>query len=166
MTLEPLREALRAEADAERKRRLRAVEDECARLVADAEAEAHALVRQGRLDGEAAARREGARRRDAATRKAREIRLRARQRQIEELDRRARAAVLDARTDDRYPALLERLASVVREQLGPDAEVEIDPAGLGGVIGHRGKATVDYTLPSLAGRAITDLGEEVERLWR
>jgi vacuolar-type H+-ATPase subunit E/Vma4 len=166
MTLEPLREALRAEADAEVKRRLGAVEDECTRLVADAEAEAHALVRQGRLDGEAAAGREGTRRRAAATRKAREIRLRARQRQMEELERLARAAVLDARSDDRYPALLERLAAVVREQLGPDAEIEIDPAGLGGVIGRRGRATVDYTLPALAERAIAGLGEEVERLWR
>jgi vacuolar-type H+-ATPase subunit E/Vma4 len=166
MTLEPLRKALRAETNAELKQRLGAVEDECARLVADAEAEARALVRRGRLDGEEAAAREGARRRSAATRKAREIRLRARQRQVEELERLAREAVLGMRSDDRYPDLLERLAAAVREQLGPDAEIEVDPEGRGGVIGRRGRATVDYTLPALAERAIADLGEEVERLWR
>jgi vacuolar-type H+-ATPase subunit E/Vma4 len=166
MTLEPLREALRAETDAELKRRLGEVGDECARLVADADAEARALVRQGRLDGEAAAAREGARRRATATRKAREIRLRARQRQVAELERLAREAVLGARSDGRYPALLERLAAAAREQLGPDAAIEVDPEGLGGVVGRRGRASVDYTLPALADRAIAGLGEELERLWR
>jgi vacuolar-type H+-ATPase subunit E/Vma4 len=165
MTLEPLREALRAETDAELTRHLGEVEVECARLVAEAEAEAHELVRQGRLDGEAAAAREGARRRAAATRKAREIRLRARQRQVEKLECLAREAVLAARRDGRYPALLERLAAAVREQLGPEAAVEVDPEGLGGVIGRRGKASVDYTLPALADRVIAGLDEEVERLW-
>jgi vacuolar-type H+-ATPase subunit E/Vma4 len=166
MTLEPLREALRAETDAELKRNLGEVEAECARLVAEAEAEARALARQGRLDGEAAAAREGARRRAAATRKAREIRLRARQRQVEELARLAREAVLGARSDGRYPALLERLAATVHEQLGPGAEIEVTPGGTPGVIGRRGAAVVDYTLPTLADRAIADLDEEVERLWR
>jgi vacuolar-type H+-ATPase subunit E/Vma4 len=166
MTLEPLREALRAETDSELRQRLEAVEDECAQLVADAEAEAHALVRRGRLEGEEAAAREGARRRAAATRKAREIRLRARRRQVDELERLAREAVPAVRSDVRYPALLERLAAVVREQLGPDAAIEVDPAGVGGMIGRRGRATVDYTLPALAERAIAGLDEELERLWR
>lgn len=166
MTLGPLREALRAETDAELRQRLGEVEDECARLVADAEAEARVIVRQGRLEGEEAAAREGARRRAVARRKAREIRLRARRRQVEELERLSREAVLAVRSDARYPSLLERLATAARAQLGADAEIDVDPAGLGGVIGRRGRATVDYTLPALAERAIAGLDEELERLWR
>ena len=106
------------------------------------------------------------RRRATATRRAREIRLRAQSRQIEELQLRSREAVLHLREDDRYPGLLDRLARTAREQLGPDAEVEVDPPGLGGVIGRKGQASVDYTLPALAERAIASLGDELESLWR
>ena len=51
-----------------------------------------------------------------------------------------------------YPALLERLTRAARDQLGADAEVEVDP-GIGGVIGRTGRTSVDYTLPALADRA-------------
>jgi vacuolar-type H+-ATPase subunit E/Vma4 len=164
--LEPLRAALRAETDAEIGAHLEAVAAECARLLAEAEAEAHRLVRQGRHDGERAAAKEAIRRRATAMRRAREIRLQARQRQIEELRRRAREAVLRVRDDDGYPALLERLAVEVRRQLGPAATVEPDPDGLGGVIGRHGPRSVDYSLPALVERVIEDLDTDLERLWR
>jgi vacuolar-type H+-ATPase subunit E/Vma4 len=166
MTLEPLRAALVAEADAGARRHLGEVEAECARLLAEADAQAHEIVRQGRLDGEAAAAKEAARRRAAATRRAREIRLRARQRQVEELERRAREDVLALRADGRYPELVERLAAAVHAQIGPEAEVETDPGGLGGVVGRRGRASVDYTLPALVERVVAGLDEEIEGLWR
>ena len=85
---------------------------------------------------------------------------------MEELQLRSREAVLRLREDSRYPALLDRLARTAREQLGPDAEVEVDPPGLGGVIGRTGRVSVDYTLPALADRAIASLGDELESLWR
>ena len=166
MTLEPLRLALRAETDAEVQRRLSEVEAECARTVAEAEARAQELAAEGRREGERAAAQEAVRRHAAATRRAREIRLRAQSLQVEELQRRSREAVLRLREDSRYPALLDGLARAAREQLGPDAELELDPTGLGGVIGRSGRVSVDYTLPTLADRAIASFDDELERLWR
>jgi len=165
VNLEPLRVALRAETEAEVQERLAAVDATCARTLAEAEARAHELARQGRHEGEEAAAKEAARRRATATRRARELRLRAQSRQVEELQLRSREAVLLLREDSRYPELLDRLARTARAQLGPDAEGEVDPAGLGGVIGRKGRLSVDYTLPTLADRAIASLGDELEGLW-
>jgi vacuolar-type H+-ATPase subunit E/Vma4 len=166
MNLEPLRAALRAETGIEVQRRLEEVDAECERVVADAEARAHELTRQGRREGEDAAAKEALRRRATATRRAREIRLRAQRRQVEELQRRSREAALHVRKDSRYPELLERLSRAARDQLGPDAEVEVDPPAFGGVIGRSGRMSVDYTLPALVDRTITSLGDELERLWQ
>jgi vacuolar-type H+-ATPase subunit E/Vma4 len=166
MNLEPLRGALHAETDVEIRAHLEDVDAECKRLLDDAEARSRRRARQGRREGERAAAKEAVRRRATATRKAREIRLRAQQRQIEELRQRALEAVARARDDARYPALLERLAAQVRDQLGPAAEVVVDPEGLGGVIGRRGRTSVDYTLPALVERAMDDLGGDLERLWQ
>ena len=166
MNLEPLQAALRAETEAEVQARMALVDAECARTLADAEAAAHELARQGRREGDDAAAKEAVRRRATATRRAREIRLQAQRRQIDELQRRARDAILGVREAEGYPALLERLAQAAREQLGPDAEVEVDPPGLGGVIGRAGRTSVDYTLPVLVDRTIASLGDELEGLWR
>ena len=166
MNLEPLRAALRAETDIEVQRRLEEVDAECARLVADAEARAHELARQGRREGEDAAAKVALRRRATATRRAREILLQAQRRQIEELQRRSREAVLLLREDNNYPELLERLSWAARDQLGPGTEVELDPPAFGGVIGRSGRMSVDYTLPALAERAVASLGDELESLWR
>lgn len=166
MNLEPLQVALRAETEAEVQERLAAVDAECARTLAEAEAKAHELAREGRHEGEGAAAKEAARRRATATRRARELRLRAQNRQVNELRLRSGEAVLRLREDGRYPEFLDRLARTARDQLGPDAEVEVDPPGLGGVIGRKGRVSVDYTLPALADRAIASLGDELEGLWR
>jgi vacuolar-type H+-ATPase subunit E/Vma4 len=166
VNLEPLRVALRAETEAEVRERLAAVDGRCARTLAEAEAKAHALARAGRQEGERAAAKEATRRRATATRRARELRLRAQNRQVEELQLRSREAVLRLQEDSSYPALLDRLARMAREQLGPGAEVEVDPPALGGVIGRKGRVSVDYTLPALADRVIASLGNELERLWQ
>ena len=166
MNLEPLRAARRAETDAEVQARLAEVDAECVRVVADAEAKAHELARQGCREGEGAAAKEAVRRRATATRRAREIRLQAQRRQVEQLQLRSREAVLRLHEDSRYPELLERLARAARDQLGPDAEVELDPPGLGGVIGRARRTSVDYTLPALVDRVIESLGDELESIWR
>jgi vacuolar-type H+-ATPase subunit E/Vma4 len=166
VNLEPLREALRAEVDAEVQERLAAVDAECARTLSEAEATAHDLAGQARREGEEAAAKEATRRRATAMRRAREIRLRAQSRLLDELELRSREAVLGLTEEGRYPQLLDRLAGVARDQLGPGAEVEIDPAGRGGVIGRKGAMSVDYTLPALADRAVASLGDEPESLWR
>jgi len=166
VNLEPLRVALQAETDAEVQERLAAVDAVCARTLAEAEARAHELAREGRREGEGAAAKEAARRRATATRRARELRLQAQRRQVDELQVRSREAVLRLQDDSRYPELLDRLTRAAREQLGPDAEVEPGPTGLGGVVGRKGRTSVDYTLPALADRAIASLGDELESLWR
>ncbi|MDH4277174.1 MAG: V-type ATP synthase subunit E family protein [Acidimicrobiia bacterium] len=74
-------------------------------------------------------------------------------------------AVLDLRSDPRYPDLLAHLERLARSQLGPDAEIERDPEGLGGVIGRHGSRRVDYTLPALGDRALNQLGDDTEQLW-
>jgi vacuolar-type H+-ATPase subunit E/Vma4 len=166
MNLEPLRQALRAEVDVEVQARLAAVDAECARALAQAEAKAHELAAQGRREGEAVAAKEAARRRAKAMRRAREIRLRAQRRQLDALEQRSREGVLRLPEESGYPRLLDRLARSARDQLGPDVEVELDPQGVGGVIGRRGAMSVDYTLPALADRAVASLGDELESLWR
>jgi vacuolar-type H+-ATPase subunit E/Vma4 len=166
MNLEPLRRALRAETEGEAAKRRAAVASRCDRIVAAAEAEARRLTRQGRLEGGHAAEREAGRRRAAASRRGREIVLSAQRRQIEALRRGSREAALDIRRDARYPELLDRLSQVVTAQLGYDAQVTVDPPDLGGAIGRRGSASVDYTLPRLAERAVDGMGEELEALWR
>jgi vacuolar-type H+-ATPase subunit E/Vma4 len=166
MNLEPLRRALRAEAETDTASRRAEVAARCDRIITAAEAEARRLTTQGRTEGERAAEHEAVRRRAAATRRAREIRLEAQRRQVEELRRRARAEALALRADDRYPALLDRLSRAAQEQLGDEADVVVDPPELGGVIGRRGNASVDYTLPAIADRIVDDLGPELEELWR
>jgi V/A-type H+-transporting ATPase subunit E len=165
VNLEPLRRALSAETVAAADRRRSEVTAECERIVAEAEAGAHELSHEARVEGERAAAREGARRRAAAARRARETRLAARRGLVDELRRRAREAALELRERPDYPELLERLSDAARSQLGDDAELEVDLPGRGGVIGRRGNASVDYTLPAMADRTIDEMGVALERLW-
>ena len=165
MNLEPLRRALRAETEAAADRRRSEVAAECERIVAEAEDGAHELSHEARVEGERAAAREAARRHAAAARRARETMLATRRSLVDELRRRAREAVLELRAQSDYPELLERLSDAARSQLGDDAELEVDPPGRGGVIGRRGDASVDYTLPSMADRTIDEMGVALERLW-
>ena len=165
MNLEPLRRALRVETVAAADRRRSAIGAECERIVAEAEAGANELSDAARVEGERAAAREAARRHAAAARRARETRLAARRSLVDELRRRAREAVLELRERPDYPELLERLSDAARSQLGDDAKLEVDPPGRGGVIGRRGDASVDYTLPAMADRTIDEMGVALERLW-
>ncbi len=166
MNLEPLRAALRAETDAEAEGQRAEAEEAGARRLAEARTQANAIVEQARLDGEQAAEREARRRRASASRRARELRLEAERSLVDELRLRAHAAALQLRTDRRYPELLERLSEAARSQLGPDAELEVDPPGVGGVVAGAGSTSVDYSLPALVDRAIEELDGKLESLWR
>jgi vacuolar-type H+-ATPase subunit E/Vma4 len=166
VNLEPLRAALRAEAEAEARRRSADVDEECARRLADAESRARELIRGARLEGEQAAAKESVRRRAAATRHARELRLSAQRRVIDEFGARARREALSMPGDPRYPSLLARLSRAAKDQLGADAELKLDPPGAGGVRAHAGTRFVDYTLPALVDRAIDDLDGRLRELWQ
>ena len=166
MNLEPLRAALRAEADAEAEQRRDEVEEEGTRRLAEARVRADAIVEQARRDGVQEAERQARRWRASARRRARELRLEAERSLVDELRLRAYDAALELRTDPRYPELLERLSDAARSQLGTDVRLEVDPPEVGGVVARAGSMSVDYSLPALVDRAIVDLDGELEGLWR
>lgn len=166
MNVESLREALLAEADGEEKRHLADVDHTCELGLARARARAATLTARSRAEGERAAAQETRRRLGAARRRGRELRLAAQRTLVEELHRRSLDAAFAARDDPRYGDLLRRLAIRARAHLGPGAELELDPPGLGGVRARAGQRSVDYTLPTLVERTIRGLGLELEALWR
>jgi vacuolar-type H+-ATPase subunit E/Vma4 len=126
---------------------------------------AGALVDRARVEGETAGALETARARAAARATAQRLVLDARREVFEELRRRCREAALALRRQEGYALLLDRLAGAARDQLGRDAEVDLDPPGAGGVRARAGARRVDYTLPVLVDRCLEDLGRELERLW-
>ncbi len=163
--LEPVREALLADARAEGDR-----------LIADATREAS--VEAGDAEREAAAEIERARRRGAASAQARAEQEHARaldigHHQVLQAQDDIRGhflgavhtAALELRDDPRYPALLHHLELLARDQLGPNTHIEHDSDGLGGIVGISGARRVDYTLPALADRAVDTIADKVALLW-
>jgi vacuolar-type H+-ATPase subunit E/Vma4 len=76
-----------------------------------------------------------------------------------------RVAALRLRDDERYPALLDHFEAVARAQLGAEAHVERDPPADGGIVAVAGTRRVDYTLTTLAERALDVHADEVTALW-
>jgi vacuolar-type H+-ATPase subunit E/Vma4 len=165
MNLSALEDALLAEVSGETKRAAAEARAAASERLAEATRRASAVVEEARRQGEETGGREGRRRGAAARQKARELRLEARQALLAHVRREARRAVLSLRDDPGYPRLLDRLGAAATAQLGPGAQIEVDPPGLGGVTGRAGPLVVDYTLPALADRALDDLGVELEELW-
>lgn len=134
--------------------------------LSDAHAEARRLVAEARKAGARDAAEEAARIDGAARRQARGHIFAARRELYEELLASALREAQSLRGDERYAALLERLISAARARLGPDAELDVDPAESGGVIARKGQRLVDYTLRALTERCIAALGPRAEELWR
>jgi V/A-type H+-transporting ATPase subunit E len=158
VTVEPARRSLLERAGADAERLLAEADERADEIVAQADADGEALVAQARADGEAAAALEGAQEQAQARRAARSAVLGARRALYDELRAGARQGVLAHRDD---PALLDRLEALAREQLGDGAVIMRD----GGVRAVAGSRSVDYSLETLAERALDELGAEVERLW-
>lgn len=91
--------------------------------------------------------------------------LGARSRAHDHLVEAAHAAAIAMRDDPRYPALLDHLEAVAREQLGDDAVIDRDPTPDGGIVARLGSRRVDYSLPRLADRALDVLSDEVAGSW-
>jgi len=166
MNLEPLQRSLLDSVRAEVQEQERLEAAAATEQLREARARADAMAAEGRLEGERAAMRETARIHAAAVRTVRESRLRAQRALVDELCSRVRDAVLELRDAPGYEQLLDRLAKMARDQLGPDAELERDPPGVGGVLARAGSRSVDYTLATLATRMIEGLGESLEALWQ
>lgn len=166
MNLTPLRESLLEATRAALAEEARREDAGTADRLAAAHAQAETAVARARAEGMRTAEREGARLRAVARREAREATLRAQQALVDELRTGALEAALRLRGRPDYPALLARLAEAARGRLGPHSVLELDPEGAGGVRARAGSRSVDYTLPALVDRALDELGERVEELWR
>ena len=165
MSLDPACEALLADARAQARRVLAEADGERQERLADARRRAEELLAEARQRGEAEGRVEADRERALEGLLARTEVLAAQRRAYEELQDRARAAVLSLRGEPGYPELLERLAAAARRDLGDAAQLEIDPPDAGGVRGTAGSLHVDYTLLTLADSCIRELGPRLRRLW-
>jgi vacuolar-type H+-ATPase subunit E/Vma4 len=149
---------------------------DAARLLAEADASVEATLRRAREEAERVierARDEGrAEGRIAAARQDAQLRmtdrlgvLAAQRASYDGLRERARRAALELRQEAGYGDLLDRLAAAARRDLGPDAELEVDPPDGGGVRARAESRRVDYTLAVLADRCIDELGPAARRLW-
>ncbi|MGB5757865.1 MAG: V-type ATP synthase subunit E [Acidimicrobiales bacterium] len=163
--LEPVRQALLADAKAEADRIVSAAVDAAAELIAQAQAGADEAVDQARHRAELAAQVYAEQRlaqiRSDSHRAVLDTQAQLGQRLLDEVHTAARAL----RGDPRYPALLDHLESLARSQLGDGAVVDRDPEPGGGIVARAGARRVDYRLVALADRAIDTLADEVAELW-
>lgn len=150
--LEPVRAALSAAARRDAERAQQQARLTQAEILAAASAQADEVRRQARKRGAAEAsatlRAEQAR----AGRHARAEILRARRDGYEALQVAARAAVETLRDDPAYPRARQRMVDLVRELLGPRADV-VEGTG-GGVVGQVPGRRVDLSLAGFAARAV------------
>lgn len=166
MNLDPFRRAVLADAETRADEVLAAAEEEAAARVEAARHDARQATDSALDEGRRAAERALTSERIAARRRGHALELAAQREAIDGL----RAAVLELlevfrqRHDDEYELLLARLEDLVRQQIGPEANIARDPEGGGLVASHRG-AVVDYTLPAIVDRAIADLGGDLSVLW-
>jgi vacuolar-type H+-ATPase subunit E/Vma4 len=165
VNLEPVCEALVAEAlrDAEDMRA--AAQRDAAGVLAQARDEADRLLEAASAEGEAEARAVASTELARARRQARERVLDARQAAYRRADAEAARAASLLRNSPAYSALITGLSDVARGQLGAGAEVTVDK-DVGGLVAVAGSRSVDYRLPIVASRCVRALGAEVETLWR
>jgi vacuolar-type H+-ATPase subunit E/Vma4 len=164
VSLEPVRVALLAEAETEADGLVSRADEQAAAQVRQAEEQKAALVHRARTEGEAAAALEAAAELARARRRARRVVLEAQRAAYDDVRQQAHVAAQRLRSGERYQELLDRLVARVREELGPDAEIERDPPD-GGVIGRLENRRVDHTLPALVERCLARNAVDLERLW-
>ena len=166
MNLDPVRDALLADARADADRMLADADRFAGDRVERANREAAALIATAGREGAAAAADLLARQRGATRREAREIVLGEQRRALDELRARARAAARELVHEDGYDEIVARLRALGEERLGADVTISVDPDGEPGIIAGEGHRRVDYRLIVLADRAIDALGSDVATLWQ
>jgi vacuolar-type H+-ATPase subunit E/Vma4 len=163
--LDPVRDALLADAQAAADRVARDAEERASDQVAQAHREIEARVARARTEGETAAELETISALAEARRRARALVLEAQRDVHDGVRRQAEAAVQELRSTPRYGALLDRLSARAQEVLGPGAQIERDPPE-GGVVACAGNRRLVYTLPALVERCLAEHAHEIDRLWR
>jgi cell division septum initiation protein DivIVA len=165
MSIDTARDALLDDARRQAEDIVEAGERDARERLGAAQADADALVARARAEGEAAGRVDAARVL-AAQRFAANLQvLGARRASYDVLRAQARDAALALRAEPGYADLLERLAAAARRELGPGADLTIDPAGRGGVVARAGSREIDFTLVVLAERCVERLGSKAAALW-
>jgi vacuolar-type H+-ATPase subunit E/Vma4 len=165
VNLDPVRDALLADADRDANATRAAADDDAASTVAAARAAVERLLAAARADGEAEARVVSASELARAHRAAREVVLQARRAAYDRLRASVRDAASRLRATPEYEALIDGLTRVAREQLGEDPAVTVDD-DVGGIVARVGSRTVDYRLPVVAERCLAAIGPAVETLWQ
>ena len=135
-------------------------------IIAQARAEAAALIERRCAAAERLAELEARDRLAEARARARGTVLRAQQSALTEASAAAHATVARLVGDPRYGQLLERLAADARERLAPPGPVEITPAPDGGFVARAGSREIDYSLAAQVDRVLEAMAGELERLWR
>lgn len=161
--LDPVRAALLDDARHAASDIVRAASADADQTVAAARHDTDEALERVRRRAEATARARAERAQEDARRAANTELLRTRDALQREVADRIRDAVSRLPDDPRYPALLDRLEQLARQQLGPDAEIVPDPDG--GLVATAGGRRVDYRLPALADRASDAIADEVVTLW-
>ncbi len=157
--LEPVRAALREDADRHAALILQRARQAADVTVAEARAESEQAVARAAERATASAR---ARREQARATARREV-----HRAVLEAEADVRRAIVGAAVaataemthDPRYPQLLHRLEQVATDQLGADAVAVRDPGDGPGVVATAGARRVDYRLATLARRALEAYGD-------
>ncbi|MGZ4682593.1 MAG: hypothetical protein ACXV8G_09050 [Acidimicrobiales bacterium] len=163
MSLDRVRETLLAESRADADAELAGAEEWIERQRADAHRRASDRLAESDAAGRADADAQLATARAVARREARRLVLQARSEARSALVRRA-LEELQSLPDDPRSRVDDRLDALARSQLGPDAEVTVDPVH-GGVVATASGRRVDYRLPVLVERCVDRMGPEVDRLW-
>ncbi|HEY7561479.1 MAG TPA: hypothetical protein VH650_04820 [Gaiellaceae bacterium] len=167
MNVDRLRATLLADAEAEADAARAAGESRAEAERERAWTESSRLQERACVEGEAAGELESAREQALARSGARRLVLEARQAVYEDFRSLALADTLALRADRKaYARLLDGLEAAARRSLGGTAEIDRDPADVGGVRARAGKRSVDLTLPTLLDGCVAKLGARVEELWR
>jgi vacuolar-type H+-ATPase subunit E/Vma4 len=154
--------AAREEADAIR----RAADSQAERIVAQARADAAALIRERCAAAERLAELEERDRFAEVRAQARGVVLRAQQSVLSEARAAAHALIGDLVGDPRMAPLLERLRADANERLAHAGRVEIAALADGGFVARAGSREIDYSLSSHLDRWLDAMAGELESLWR
>lgn len=161
--LEPVRYALRRQAEAEAGRSADAARRQADDILASARAQAEQIRAAAARQGTEAARAEATGRSAQVRREARRTVLAQQEALRSALIRQVQDQARELRSDPRYPQMLRRLTERADALLGPMASVT--ESYKGGVTGSAGSRHLDLSLPSLAAQAMEKHAGEVHRLW-
>lgn len=163
VALDPLREALRADAREEAEEIKSRAAEEVEAVLAAAQQRADEVVADAEAQGTAGARAAAALRSARARREANELVLAKQETLRRSLVDQVVLAVQRMRGERRYTAWVDHLTRRCHEALGPEATVTPSPSG--GVIGEVGSRRLDLSVPVLAAATVEAHAVEVRQLW-